>query len=214
MDDDTPVTKGLDESAVWWSRPPRDGEGIVLLLHGVGSHEGDLIGLAPHLPQDLVYVSLRGRIPHGSGWAWLEFPIDPARRETLSASAAAVETWAAGLPAGRVVGAIGFSQGGLLALELLRRRPGSLAWVADLSGRPFPAELPGDAELAAAPPPVFWGRGGQDALFGPEALASAGDWLRTHTDLTEVVSPALGHGVDERILGALAAFVRERIAAS
>lgn len=205
-----PATSSIDERAVRWTRPPREGDRIVLLLHGLGSTEDDLIGLAPALPGDLVYASLRGIYAYGPGWAWLDFPVDPARRERLSASAAAIEAWIDTLPAGRVVGAIGFSQGAALALELLRRRPASLAWVAQLSGHPFPGELPGDAELAWTRPPVLWGHGGQDPLSPPALTEATRAWMREHTQLTEELSPALGHGVDERVLAALAAFVAER----
>lgn len=200
------ATEGIDAAAERWTRPPREGDRIAVLLHGLGSNEDDLFSFARFLPRDLVLVSLRGIFSYGPGWAWLDFPIDPRDREKLTASAAAIEEWAAA-QAGTVVGAIGFSQGAILTYELLRRRVLPLEWIAPLSGAPFPGALPGDAELAADAVPAFWGHGGADPLFGPEVGELTRAWMREHTVLTEELSPALGHGVDEQVLGALIGFV-------
>ncbi len=206
----TPATTDIERSAERWTRLPREGERVVLLLHGLGSSEDDLISLAPFLPQGLVYVSLRGIHRYGPGWAWLDHPVDAAGRTLVTASAEALERWIGDLEHGTVVGAVGFSQGAMLALELLRRRPGSLDWVAQLSGGPFPARLPGDEELARRRPPVLWGHGGRDPLFDAERETQVRQWLRTHADVTELCSPMLGHGVDEQVLGALAGFIAEQ----
>ena len=44
---------------------------VLLLLHGYGSNEEDLVGLAPHLNPNLVSVSVRAphELPFG-GFAW------------------------------------------------------------------------------------------------------------------------------------------------
>ena len=43
---------------------------LVVLLHGRGSHEGEIISLAPHLPQGLQYAAVRAPIAEGGGFAW------------------------------------------------------------------------------------------------------------------------------------------------
>lgn len=204
------ATEEIDASAERWSRPAREGDRIVLLLHGLGSNEDDLIGLAPYLPTEYVYVSLRGIFSYVQGYAWLDFPPDAADREKISASAAALERWIA-RQEGTVVGAIGFSQGAMLALELLRRDPGSLRWAVQLSGAPFPDERPEDAALAERRVPVLWGRGALDPLFDEERIAAVQEWMAAHTEMVAVVSPFLGHGVDEAILGAVVEFVRGQL---
>lgn len=208
----SPVTAQIDPAAVRsHPRPPQEGDRVVLLLHGLGSHEEDLLGLAPALPDDYVYVSLRGVFGCGPGYAWLNPPpLDPADRDLLSESATALEQWIAQECPGTVAGMIGFSQGAILALELLRRDAEAAAWVVQLSGAPFPAPLPGDAILAGRDLPAFWGHGGQDPLFDATKETAIREWMSQHTQLTEERSPLLGHGVDQQVLEAVDRFIRSQ----
>lgn len=206
------ISTEIDEDAVVRSEPAGTRSApIVLLLHGLGSHEDDLAGLAPFLPTDFTYVSLRGIYRYVQGYAWFEMPMDPERPEALQASAAAVERWIAAQDA-PVVGAIGFSQGGALALQLLRRGPHAVEFVVNLSGFPFPAPMPGDTALAEVSPPVLWGHGGQDPHFADGREVAVRDFLRAHTRLEEERRPQLGHAVDEIELRAVAAFLQRRAA--
>ena len=207
------ISPHLDEDALVHSAAA-ERRPIVLLLHGLGSHERDLTGLVPYLPQDVDYVSARGIYRYGPGFAWFEMPVDPQHPEMIDPAAEAVEAWIAAQRSGgaAVVGAIGFSQGGLLALHLLRRDPHGLDFVVNLSGRPFPAPMPGDEALAAVKPPVLWGHGGLDPLFGGEIEAEVREYLSAHTRLQEERRPELGHAVDEVELQAIADFLRQRAA--
>ncbi len=46
---------------------------IVLMIHGYGSHENDLFGMVPALPENVHYVSVRGSHTLGfGGFAWYE----------------------------------------------------------------------------------------------------------------------------------------------
>src|SRR5699024_2983946 len=135
--------------------------------------------------------------------------IDPARPEALQTSAAAVESWIDEQPA-LVVGAIGFSQGGMLALQLLRRDARALDWVVQLSGAPFPAPMPGAAALARRRPRALWGPGGLDPLFDEEREELVREFMTAHTRLEEERRPELGHAVDEIELRAVAAFLQRR----
>ena len=139
----------------------------------------------------------------------MDSTIDPARPEALQTSAAAVESWIDEQPA-LVVGAIGFSQGGMLALQLLRRDARALDWVVQLSGAPFPAPMPGDAALARRRPRALWGHGGLDPLFDEEREELVREFMTAHTRLEEERRPELGHAVDEIELRAVAAFLQRR----
>ena len=204
------ISETIDESAVVRSRPAEDPAPIVLLLHGLGSHERDLTDLVPFVPADFSYVSLRGIHRYVQGYAWLDSTIDPARPQALQTSAAAVESWIDEQPA-PVVGAIGFSQGGMLALQLLRRDARALEWIVQLSGAPFPAPMPGDSALAEKQPPALWGHGGMDPLFDEQREALVREFMREHTRLEEERRPELGHGVDEIELRAVSGFLQRRL---
>ena len=203
------IAPEIDETAVVRMGSREPDAPIVLLLHGLGSHERDLTGLVPYLPPSFAYASLRGIYRYVQGYAWLESDIDPAATEKIQTSAAAVEAWIAQQSA-PVVGVIGFSQGGILGLQLLRRDPHALDWIVQLSGAPFPAAMPGDAALAEVKPPALWGHGGLDPLFDEDREQRVREYMRAHTTLEEERRPHLGHAVDEVELRAIAAFLQRR----
>ena len=96
---------------------------VVLFLHGFGSNEQDLSGLAPALGLDLPWASLRAPLELGNGGAaWFEIttPGNPAAAPVEEATEA-IWAWIEENvdPATRIV-PVGFSQGGLMASQLLR----------------------------------------------------------------------------------------------
>jgi len=203
------ISPHLDESAV--VRGGAQDAPIVLLMHGLGSDERDLASLVPFLPPVFEYVSVRGIFRYVQGFAWFDMPVAPDRPEAIETSAAAVEEWIAAQDR-PVVGAIGFSQGGAVALQLLRRDPHALRFVVNLSGFPFPAAMQGDTVLAEVRPPALWGHGGMDPLYDPEREQAVREFMGAHTALEEERRPQLGHAVDEIELRAVAAFLQRRAA--
>ena len=203
------IAPHLDPSAV--VRGGAQDAPIVLLMHGLGSDERDLASLVPFLPPVFEYVSVRGIFRYVQGFAWFDMPVAPDRPEAIEASSAAVEEWIAAQDR-PVVGAIGFSQGGAVALQLLRRDPHALRFVVNLSGFPFPAAMQGDTALAEVRPPALWGHGGMDPLYDPEREQVVREFMGAHTALEEERRPQLGHAVDEIELRAVAAFLQRRAA--
>jgi phospholipase/carboxylesterase len=205
----------LDPAAVLWSAPLRDlhTRPLLVLLHGFGSHEGDLFSLSPLLPLAPVIASVRGPLRQGSGYAW--FP-DPGDRQDLlpahaDAAADAVLTWLDVLPMPPSIGLLGFSQGGALAVQLLRRAPRRFAYAVQLSGFVVePGEDPAvDAELERVRPPVFWGRGTADRVILDDDVDRAQEWLPRHATLTERIYEDVAHGVSQPEIRDLSAFIRE-----
>jgi phospholipase/carboxylesterase len=201
----------LDESAILWSAPEREraGRPLLVLMHGLGSHEGDLFGMAPGLPLEPVIASVRAPLPEGAGWSW--FPrTTPGNPEPtgVDEAAAAVLAWLDSIEFASV-SLLGFSQGGAMALQLLRHAPQRFTAAVNLSGFLAPGELPGDAELAVRRPPVFWGRGAADPIIPDAAIARTEAWLPAHADATIRIYEGLGHSVSTQELGDLAAFLRE-----
>jgi predicted esterase len=59
-----------DEPTVAWRRADDPTAPLVVLLHGRGSNEADIVGLADHLPTGPTYAAVRAPIAEGGGYAW------------------------------------------------------------------------------------------------------------------------------------------------
>ncbi|SEM87175.1 alpha/beta hydrolase [Cryobacterium luteum] len=206
----------IDNAAVLWSATGADraDRPLLLIMHGYGSHEGDLFSLAPHLPLEPVIAALRAPLvapaPVTDGWAW--FPIsepgspDPA---TVAAAVTAVLDWLDALPQQPpTIGLLGFSQGGAMALELLRAAPDRFSFAVNLSGFIATGSQFSDAELAERPAPVFWGRGTADGIIPTSAIERTQAWLPNHSTLTERIYEGLAHSISQAELGDVVNFLR------
>lgn len=205
----------IDPSVVRWSAPKDDraGRPLLVLLHGYGSHQDDLIGLAPSLPDEPVIASLRAPIAEAGGHAWFShatFGDDGPATEYADASASAVLDWLDEQADAPSVGLLGFSQGGAMVLQLMRTDPARFAYGVQLSGYVVAGDSPGDAELARIRPPVFWGRGTADAVIEPKAVARTGAWLPEHASAEIRVYERLAHGISPEELADVSAFVRSQ----
>ena len=201
----------IDSSAVLWSAPEREraDRPLLVLLHGYGSHEGDLFSLAPGLPLSPVIASVQAPHPMGPGFAW--FPIEGASRiDDANEAVDALLEWLSSLTY-TSVGLVGFSQGGAIALQALRRAPSRFSYAAVLSGFALSGDLPGDTSLASSPPPVFWGRGTADQVINPAYISHTQEWLPAHSVLTERIYEGLPHSISAPELADLNAFLREQL---
>jgi phospholipase/carboxylesterase len=190
---------------------------VAVLLHGFGSNERDLVGLSAALPAGTPWVSLRAPISVApDGWAW--FPIgepgNPAPDVVTTATDSIWEWVDAALPARTRIVPIGFSQGGLMASQLLRTAPGRVIAPVILGGFVQAGEQPGDAQLAETRPGVFSGRGQEDRVIAAPAVARTDAWLPAHTTLTAKLYPALGHGIDAQELADVRDFLTAELAAA
>ena len=202
----------IDADIVQWTRPAAERAGTPLLvaLHGVGSNERDLLGLAPALPAAWTVASLRAPMPWGPGWSWypLGTPGSPAL-EPVDEAVAGVLDWIDSVAAEHPrIGLLGFSQGGSMALQLLRARPGAFAFAVSLSGFVVPGVGDSrDEAVAAVRPRVFLGHGDLDPVIPHEATARTQAWAAAHTDLTDRSYAGLPHAVSAEELADVAAFV-------
>jgi phospholipase/carboxylesterase len=207
----------IDTDAVLWSASAADRRGrpLLLILHGYGAHEGDLFSFAPYLPLQPAIASLRAPLSTGTGWSW--FPIDVPGHpgtEALDAAVLGVLQWLDAMPEQPTsIGLLGFSQGGAMALQLLRHAPERFAFAVQLSGFVAPGARAGDARLAELRPPVFWGRGTLDGVIPGAAIEHTTAWLPGHSTLTERVYEDVAHSVSQGELADVVAFLRERYAA-
>lgn len=205
----------LDTSAILWSAPEgeRAGRPLLVLLHGYGSHEGDLFGMSPGLPLGPVVASLRAPIAENGGWAWwsrADSPTGDPAAGRVDAAADAVIAWLDSLDF-TSISLVGFSQGAALALQLLRHAPERFTATVAIAGFVASGDHPGDAELALARPPVFWGRGTQDTMIPAEAVERTAAWLPQHTEATIRIYENLGHSISAPMLIDFVTFLRERV---
>lgn len=192
-----------------WSEPITADRPLLVLLHGRGADEADLAGIVPFLPREPVIVSLRAPIAEGPGYSW--YPMNTLERATLFSSevehaVSAVLSWLDTQPRPRSIGLLGFSQGGAMALELIRERPLAFAFAIVLSGFVIDGERGGDAELENVRPPVFWGRGSRDPVITESRIAHASAWLPSHASLQEKIYDT-GHSITENELADVSLFI-------
>ena len=135
------------------SRAPQDADqGLIILLHGVGSNEGSMAGLAALLPARYSVALVRSPIQIGHN-AFCAFPVnftpngpvidqaaaEASRRKLVKFVAELQER--TGLSARRTLIA-GFSQGGIMSASLALSSPESVAGFGILSGRILPEIAP------------------------------------------------------------------------
>jgi phospholipase/carboxylesterase len=163
---------------------------LVVLLHGRGSNETQIVGLAAHLPSGPAYAAVRAPIAEGGGYAWfanrgIGRPVAESLRDTMDW----FRTWLDQVaPAGRPVILVGFSGGAAFAGGLVLDDPSRYAGAAILYGT-----LPFDAGLAADPGllahlPVFVAQGEADHVIPRELLDRTWDYL-----LSESGAPTVAH---------------------
>jgi phospholipase/carboxylesterase len=162
-----------------------------------------------------VIASLRAIVAEGPGWSWWEpvaaNPPGSPGVEGVDAAADAVLAWVDGLPfTPSMVGTLGFSQGGAMALHLLRRRPAVIEFAVNFAGFVVEGAQASDALLAVSRPRVFWGRGGSDPLFSPPLIERTERWLADHAAADVRVYPGLGHTISDSELRDVSDFLGER----
>lgn len=161
------------------SEPPEGvatGSRVILLLHGYGADEHDLLPYAEYLPADAHVLSVRG--PHeanAAGYAWMSSGRDP-----FETSTDVLGEFVARIPAAydvdpERVGLFGFSQGAKVALAALVADPDRYAWAVSLNGY-----LPRgyrDRVARAREKSVFVGVGADDSVISPEHGEETADLL-------------------------------------
>lgn len=204
----------IDPAAALTVGPPTPlaGRTLLVVLHGRGADETDLLPLVRALDTDSVPVLLRGPADLPPGFAWRNDGGSGAQASGLEPAAEAVLDWLDGLNATvpnrpDAVRLLGFSQGAAVAAQLLRLAPERFECAALLAGFVQSDPHPGDARLAEARPPVFWGRGDADDVIPAAAIAHAAAWLPRHTSLVERRYPGLGHGISAEEARDTAAFL-------
>lgn len=188
---------------------------LILLLHGYGANGEDLFGLAqplvqgldgvavwsPNAPQSLPGMS--GAFAPMQAYQWfalsdlnpqeLSQGVQAARPVLLAAIDGALEHFA--LAHDQLV-VVGFSQGGMMAIEAGLRLPQPVAGVVGLST--IQRDPSREHEITARPPFVLV-HGDADPVVPPQALEFTSNLLRQwEVEVEATMLPGLAHGIDER----------------
>ncbi len=209
------ITPPIDSSAIRWSVPREEvasalaDRPLLIMMHGYGSNEGDLFSLSQFLPPEFVVASLRGQNAEGPGFTWFRITPDPVTGmlnrdiDEVNASTVQLLVWLDDLEVevGELprIAVLGFSQGGVMALQLLRHAPERFTAGIVFAG--FAVEddtqsgIERDARLAAVLPPVFWARDPHDPVIHPDLVAFTRKWLPEHSDLDARLYSNVGHSI-------------------
>ena len=154
------VTMNTQFELQFLARPPQPAgpKALVLLLHGVGGNETNLLDLAAAMDPDTLVVMPRGRITLGAGqYGWFRVNFTTAgpviveteaeqSRQTLIRFVEQLQQ-AHGITPQKTVIA-GFSQGGIMSASVALSAPQLVAGFAVLSGRILPELKPHIADTA------------------------------------------------------------------
>lgn len=189
---------------------------LVVLLHGRGSNEADIIGLAGHLPAGPSYAAVRAPIGEGGGYAWFaNRGIGRPIAESLADTMAWFRTWLDDVaPTGRPVVLAGFSGGAAFAGGLVLTDPARYAGAAILYGTlPFEdAGVPVEAGRLTGLP-VFVAQGDQDHVIPAELLGRTWSYLLGASGASASArrDPG-GHGLTQGTAAELSEWLGHRLA--
>ena len=183
------------------------GAPLLVLLHGYGSNEEDLLGLAPYLDPRLVCISARAPhvLPFG-GYAWFEIEwSEEGIRFDYEQAWDAVQRIADFVAELRhqhqpeQIALAGFSQGAIMALTLALRQPSEFVGAAALSGTCGEEMLPTEPESVRGLP-IFMAHGRQDEIIPIEQARAARDLLQALPVDLSYLEYDMGHAIDAECL--------------
>lgn len=211
-----PITTVLGTQSGLQGRP------LVVLMHGYGADERDLLGVLVELgigttDERFDWISVRApQAAAGQGYAW--FPLDEVTKvgvddatldtDAIDASCAALVALLDDLAPEVPIIPIGFSQGAVMAGELLRAVPDRVAAAVMCSGFIVPDSGAEDERLMSLQRPVFFGWGDRDESPIPqEAFPLSAAWLEAHTACTAKEYVGMTHAIAAEELNDIRAFL-------
>jgi predicted esterase len=201
------ATTQLGFQHVYYPPPPTPSDWTLLLLHGTGGDEHDLVGLGRQLAPSAALLSPRGQVLEAGmprffrrlAVGRLDIPDLLVRTDELAAFvSAAAEAY--GRDPGKIA-VLGFSNGANIAVSLLLRHP-ALLGAAALMRPMLPYEPEGSPRLDGTGVLIAAGEG--DPYSSPEQTRRLAEVLETAgAAVTVHVEPGAGHSLGTGDLRAL-----------
>jgi len=190
----------------------------ILALHGRGSNEQDLIGLAPYLSQDLLWISPRGTFELGfNSYEWFQVTQigkpDPARlANALHSMDHFIDEIIEHYPVDRnKIYLLGFSQGSIVSMSYALTKPHRVAGVIAQSGY-----IPHESGLQIDEPgvkdrPFLLTHGIQDPMLPVEWARRSRDTLQRLETQLDYHEFNIGHSVSEESLAVIATWIENQL---
>ncbi|MCC5915793.1 MAG: alpha/beta fold hydrolase [Cryomorphaceae bacterium] len=181
---------------------------IMVMLHGYGSHENDLFGFAPELPDHFTIYSLRAPIPMGfGGHCWYQIDFEATESENRSDDKQAkasrdliiefLEEVKNHHGGERKVFLMGFSQGCILSYAVAFSRPDLVDKVLALSGYIHTPILPEKTKYEALKHIEFYvAHGALDPVLPVEWARKSVAFLEANKINHQYREYPIGHGID------------------
>ena len=188
---------------------------LIVLMHGAGADEKDMIGLWRQLPPQFVVVSPRAPFGGGgNGWRW--YRKGPTQDADLATSRKIVDLVVDGAikrfdadPARVFIG--GFSQGGVMTYEVAMHEPGRFRGAVVMSGTLFRSALTGDPP-GQQTTPFFIGQGTADKVIPYSTAVAARDTLEKRgIAVTFQPYEGMAHTTSDAEIAAVSAWLGKRL---
>ncbi len=195
---------------------------ILVLLHGLGSNEHDLMGLAPELDPRLLVVAIRGPVEIGTNaYAWYEVTWDAdgihgnseqalASRDLVMETLKALPEALGVTPSQLLLG--GFSQGAILSIGTLLADPTIVSGVLAMSGRLVPEFVPPTPPPAALDVPVLVQHGTRDEVLPVAGSREIRDYLQNAGFAVTYHEYPMAHEISQASLGDIQDWITARLA--
>ncbi|RAP73544.1 alpha/beta hydrolase [Paenibacillus montanisoli] len=175
----------------------------IFTLHGKGSNERNMFGLAAPLSEDFIVIGIRGNLPLGAGYQYYELkslgnPIreifDDAVKQLEGFIHYATEKYPID-PGKRYL--LGFSQGAILSMTLALVMGEQLKGIVALNGY-IPDFVKSEYPIRSVKDvSVFISHGEYDSVFPVRIGHETAEYLKDHTNRLEFKLYPTDHGVSE-----------------
>ncbi len=184
---------------------------LVIALHGRGDKAEDFARVAEQLGQRVRTIVARGPVPWGrfNGKQWWNMRADDTSvvlAKAVDQLAALVKQLATTYPRADKPIVYGFSQGGMLALQTLARRPGLFKAVAGLSAR-LPSSTGNTRATKDQRVPVLLTTGRKDTIVPPKQTHAAATILKRLGYAPRTLEFERGHTIDATVTRELKSFI-------